>query len=182
MKTLVILLLVLLCLLPATQSLAQQTDFLDRFMDNKRKGLWAGAELGYAVGAVQYSIPLLDFEDTSEIQGTLIRGKLGYAPSENLVPYIAGGTDALDFGAMVFLPNIRPGFYLDGSFGSYDLDLEESDSNFYGLRFCGGYEFQPHWSIEAGMRYIWGSASILGEIRTDVSARIFFISINYLAY
>lgn len=182
MKTLAILLLVLLCLLPATQSLAQQTDFLDAFMDDKREGLWAVAELGYATGSVQYSIPLLDFEDTSKIQGTFLRGKLGYASSENLVPYIAGSTDALDFGAMVFLPNILPGFYLDGSFGSYDLDLQEYDSNFYGLRFCGGYEFQPHWSIETGMRYIWGSASILDEIRTDVSARIFFISINYLAY
>ena len=69
MKTLVILLLVLLCLLPATQSLAQQTNFLDAFMDDKRKGLWAVAELGYATGSIQYSIPLLDFEDTSKIQG-----------------------------------------------------------------------------------------------------------------
>ena len=182
MKTLVILLLVLLCLSPATQSLAQQTDLLDAFMDDKREGLWAGVELGYATGSIQYSIPLLNFEDTSEIQGTLLRGRVGYATSENLVYYIAGSTDALDFGAMVFLPNILPGFYLDGSFGSYDLDLQEYDGNLYGLRFCGGYEFQPHWSIETGMRYIWGSASIVDEIRTDVSARIFFISINYLAY
>ena len=180
MKVLVILLLVLLCLLPVPQSLAQQSNFFDKFMDEKRKGLWAGAELGYGVGTMQYSIPFLDFEDTSQIHGTLVRGKLGYAPSENLVPYIAGGTDSLDFGAMVFFQQSSPGFYLDGSVGSYDLDLE--DSSLYGLRLGGGYEFRPHSMIEVGVRYVWGSAPILGEIRSDVSARVFFISINYLAY
>ena len=119
MKTLVILLLVLLCLLPATQSLAQQTNFLDTFMDGQTERIVGGGRIGVCDRIRCNTVsPFWILKRHLRYKGHSYAGKLGYASSENLVPYIAGSTDALDFGAMVFLPNILPGFYLDGSFGS----------------------------------------------------------------
>lgn len=191
MKTLVTLLLVLLCLLPETQSLAGESNYFDKFMDDKRKGLLLGLELGYGVGTAQYNFSTPDSTSTPEdsdiwddsLYGTLARVKFGYGLSENLALYMAGAignTNSLDLGAMLFFQQSSPSFYLDGSVGYYDLDLE--DSNFYGLRLGGGYEFRPHFMIEAGMQYIQGSAPVLGQLHIDISARVFFVSINYLSY
>ena len=76
-------------------------------------------------------------------------------------------------------------FFLAGSIGLslWDAVFEENSDGWLGFGILGGvgYEFRPHWSVEAGLG--WGNPSKSESgITAESNALAFLVTVNGLAY
>ena len=180
MKTLFILLcsLTLFFQFPLMQSSAQGGNPIAEFMDNNRKGFFAGG--GFRYGTSRISDETVSFGGTSGA----VEWRIGYATSNDLLFYITSSVG--DFtpllGVMAFSKG-SPNFYYSGRIGYLSSEV---DSGWVVEKMSGwnlyagvGYEFRPHFTVELMGGY---GRLKFDEADYDLETTSIFASFNYLFY
>jgi len=162
-----------------------------------RKGFILNLGLGGAVVSSKYDHP--DAERTNQF-GVGTDFKIGYAPTDRLLLYYSNdaaftgvpegsnqegilATGLSGLGATYFLNLDQGSFYVDGAVGasarnfiSTDDGAVDSDTGF-GFSIGGGWEFAPHWLLDADL--IFGKVDVgIGDLKTN----IFRVGVIWLLY
>lgn len=153
----------------ATETSAQQNSPFEDFLDSKREGLFAGG--GIAYGSTRFSASVSKDELNERYQNIPrslsggLQWRLGYATSEHLAFYVTSFATNLDpsLGVLMYSEKYQ-GYYLnalvgyssygyEGPLPSLHVDDERPSFSTWHLGAGVGYEFRPHFMIEAMAGY-----------------------------
>lgn len=173
--------------------------------DGKRQGFILGGGFGTGFTSFTQTVEFMDEEITSDresklpfITSFIIGGglspnvllyyfnKVSFFPIENVFGdnvAIASGVGGL--GVTYYFSPKAPSAFLAGGLGGATWTAPfESDSDWwfgFGTLFGAGYEFSPHWSIEADVALGWPSDEEMG-IKATSNVFSLMVTFNGLAY
>lgn len=173
--------------------------------DDSRKGFVIGISAGPSLTSFTQTIEFLDQEETSDRENSFGAGtdfRIGYGPNENLLIYYKNGVTWFSMenalgdnvivangvggvGVSYFLTPEAPSFFLTGGLGFsfWMLPFEEGTDTWIGLGLSvgAGYEFAPHWVVEASAMY-GNPSDEAGGLTATTNALGFMLTIGYLGY
>ncbi len=173
--------------------------------DGKRQGFILGGGLGTGLTSFTQTIEFMDEEVTSDRENKLplvTSFVIGGGLSPNVLLYyfnkvsffsienvlgdnvaIASGVGGL--GVTYYLTPKAPCAYFMGGLGgaTWSAPFEEDGDWWYGFgtMFGAGYEFSPHWSIEADVAFGWPSDEEMG-IKATSNVFSLMVTFNGIAY
>ena len=201
-QTLVILTLAWACMLSVVDS--------THAFDGNRKGFMLGGGLGFAGTSFTQELqaPGLRFESDRENHGAIASDfKLGFGVSDRVAVYyfnrvswfaiatgvkfnprsiIASGTTGA--GVSLYQRSLPPSWYVHGGLGlsTWDAPFDRTGNDAAAWKGFGGlvgvgFEYTPHWSIEASVAYGSPDESF-GAIDIQSKSTSFLVTVSGLAY